>query len=634
MLIHGDRLLIVDSPAVSLKSAIQSLAKAGNSPHNRWELFCIFQDPWVCGLEAASECNRDQEQNTEHFKTPRDNRFQTDRQTQAVKTKELLESSLRHVVPFYRADPPACCLLKDTQFTSLSTFQTPNCSQHQTVETGPSDAVELHPPVQEERDTCAMRSVTASDPQTDTSVPAQKKGWMEKCSEDPAQQITSITFSSRKRLRSPLSSLAHSSGLSRDGLDGMMPLEVDSTSSEEQSHGNHLWERSRTRPPSSPVLAGLVSDEIAFTAEKDRFHRLSTDKNRVGAYRETDCLSEQDSGSISAAKRQTLSAKNSDVPPQDVTAFGRHSARLGGLDCDIRFSQETNRFNEPHSRSSYQQDESSSPGHSQVYESLEGSGPAVQTDLLKDQSKLLEEEEKSPCDEVALIQKEVAMEQIGTSHRSPVDEILSTTAVSPSSPTKKVLSCVHITLSPKCNNSELCSGLNTENETRSWDKPVANTQPVPLKTPEAVSKLSAADFIPEDQRCSAFPMPGSPGDPWLALPSVTSSELPPRSSERPRLLGSGGRDVKNVFDSAVPARTGKSTSDAATQITTESPEKTTFSAEIYVNSQDSENAACQSSVQKARELPTNAASSLNKVSSFPRQGGEQISVLFVYRDFI
>ncbi|PKK31093.1 Alstrom syndrome protein 1 [Columba livia] len=580
------------------------------------------KDPWVCGLEAASECNRDQEQNTEHFKAPRDKRFQTDRQTQAVKTKELLESSLRHVLPFYRADPPACCLLKDTQLTSLSTIQTPHCNQQQTVETGHSDAVELHPPVQEEWDTRAIRSVAASDPQTDTDLPAQKQLWMEKCSEDPAQQITSITFSSRKRLQSPLASLARSSGLTRDGLDGMMPLEVDSTSSEEQSHGSHHWGRSWTRPL-SPALACSVSAETAFTAEKDGFHGLSADRNRVGAYRETGCLSEQDSGSIRAAKRQTLSAKNGDVPPQDVSEFGRHSARLGGLDCDTGFSQETNRFNEPHSRSSYQQDKSCSPGHGRFYESLEGSGPAVQTDLLKDQIKLLEEEEKSPSDEVAVIQKEVMTEQIGTSHHSPVDEILSTTSLSPSSPTKKVLSCVHITLSPKCNDSELRSDLNTANESRSWDKPVVNAPPVPLKTPEAVSKLSAADFIPEDQRSSPFRTPGSSGDPCLVLPPVTSSELPPQSSERPQVLGSGECNVKNIFNS-LPAQTGKSTSDAATQITTESPEKTTFSAEIYVNSQDSENAARQSSLQKAHELPTATTSSLNEVSSFPRQGDQPL----------
>ncbi|NXW17712.1 ALMS1 protein, partial [Circaetus pectoralis] len=594
----------------------------------------LVKDPRVCVLETASEYSHNQEQDIERLKAPSDKRFQTDKRTQAIRTKDLLESSLQQAVLLYRADPSDCCLLKDTQFKSLSTVQTPTCNQHQTVATSRSDAaVELHPPLQKELDKCAVRSGAASNMQTQVHLPAQKKLSVEKCSEEMAKQITSITFSSRKRLQSPLTSMALSSSLTRDGLDGIMPLEVDSASTEEQSHGKQHCEGSKTCPPSSPMLAGSVSNEIAFTAEKDRFHHVSADSNRVGAYQETDCLSDQDSVSIHADKRQTLSTKNSDVLPEHVTELGRHSARLVELDCNTRFSQEMNRFNEPHSISAYQQEKSSPPGHIQLCESLEGSDPAVQADLLKGHIKLLEEEQKSSSDEVPLIQKEVAREQIGTSRHSSMDEILSTTSVSPSSPVKKVLSCVHVTLSSKCNNSEPHSDANTEKEMRSWEKPEVNTQPVSLKTPEtlieAVSKLSTADPIPEDQRSSSFPMPVSSADPCLVVSSVTSAagqELPLQSSERPQVtvLGSGGCSLKNIFNSVVPAKTGKSTSDATTQITTESPEKTTFSAEIYVNSRDSENAVYQLSLQKAHELPNNTTSSLNNISSFPRQGDQPL----------
>ncbi|XP_054680221.1 centrosome-associated protein ALMS1 isoform X3 [Grus americana] len=586
----------------------------------------LAKDSWGCSLEAASEYNHNQEQDIEHFQTSSDKRFQTDRQTEAVKTKELLESSLQEVMPLYRADLSDSCLLKDTQSQSLSTAQTPICTQHQTVATSHSDGgVELHPSMQKERDTYAMRSAAA-----EVHLPAQKKLSMEECSDETPKQITSITFSSRKRLQSPLTSMVLSSSLTRDGLDGIMPLEVDSASTEERSHDRQRWERSKTCSPSSPMLAGSVSNEIAFIAEKDRFHHVSADSERVGAYQETDCLSDQDSVSIHADKRQTLSAKNSDVLPQDVTELGRRSARLVGLDCNIKFSQEMSRFNEPYSISSYQQEKSSPPGHNQLCESLEGSDPAVQTDLLKGHTTLLEEEKKSLSDEVPLIQKKVVREQISMSHHSSMDEILSTTSVSPSSPTKKVLSCVHITLSSKCNNSELHSDLNTENEMGSWDKPEVNTQPVSLKTPEtlieAVSKLSAADFVPEDQRPSSFPLAVPSADPCLVPSSVTSTagqELPLQSSERPQgtVLGAGECNLKNIFNSVVPPKTGKSTSDATTQITTESPEKTTFSAEIYINSQDCEKAVHQSSLQKAHELPNNTTSSHNKISSFPRQGG-------------
>ncbi|XP_054680222.1 centrosome-associated protein ALMS1 isoform X4 [Grus americana] len=589
----------------------------------------LAKDSWGCSLEAASEYNHNQEQDIEHFQTSSDKRFQTDRQTEAVKTKELLESSLQEVMPLYRADLSDSCLLKDTQSQSLSTAQTPICTQHQTVATSHSDGgVELHPSMQKERDTYAMRSAAA-----EVHLPAQKKLSMEECSDETPKQITSITFSSRKRLQSPLTSMVLSSSLTRDGLDGIMPLEVDSASTEERSHDRQRWERSKTCSPSSPMLAGSVSNEIAFIAEKDRFHHVSADSERVGAYQETDCLSDQDSVSIHADKRQTLSAKNSDVLPQDVTELGRRSARLVGLDCNIKFSQEMSRFNEPYSISSYQQEKSSPPGHNQLCESLEGSDPAVQTDLLKGHTTLLEEEKKSLSDEVPLIQKKVVREQISMSHHSSMDEILSTTSVSPSSPTKKVLSCVHITLSSKCNNSELHSDLNTENEMGSWDKPEVNTQPVSLKTPEtlieAVSKLSAADFVPEDQRPSSFPLAVPSADPCLVPSSVTSTagqELPLQSSERPQgtVLGAGECNLKNIFNSVVPPKTGKSTSDATTQITTESPEKTTFSAEIYINSQDCEKAVHQSSLQKAHELPNNTTSSHNKISSFPRQGDQPL----------
>ncbi|XP_056200518.1 centrosome-associated protein ALMS1 isoform X1 [Falco biarmicus] len=592
--------------------------------------YALAKDPCVCGLEAASEYSRNQEQDIEHFKTPSNKRFQTDKHSQAVRTKELSESSLRQAVPLYRADPADGCLLKDMQFKSLSTVQTPICNQCQTAASHSDAIAELHPPLEKEWDTGAMRSAASPDIQTEVHLPAQKKLSTEKSSEDLAKQITSITFSSRKRLQSPLTFMALDSGLSSDGLDGIMPLDVDPASTEEQRCDKH-WERSKTCPP-SPMLAGSVSNEIAYSAEKDRFH-VSADSNRVGAYQETDCLSDQDCVSIHADKRQTLSAKNSDVMPQDAAELGRHTARLVGIDCDTRVSQEMNRFNEAHSVSSYQQEKSSPPGHMQLYERSEGSGPAVQTDLLKTRFKLLAKEKKSPSDKVPLTQKEAARKQIGMSHHSSTDEILSTTSVSPSSPTKKALSCVHITLSTKCNNSELHSGRNTEHEMKSGDKPEVNTQLVSLKTPEtlleAVPQLSPADLIPEDQRSSSFPIPVSSADACPVLSSVTSTagqELPLQSSESPQVTvpGSRGCCLKNTFNSVAPAKSGKSTSDASTQITTESPEKTTFSAEIYVNSQGSENAVHQSSLQKTHELPNNATSSLDKISSFPRQGDQPL----------
>ncbi|NXX79546.1 ALMS1 protein, partial [Urocolius indicus] len=584
----------------------------------------LAKDPRVCGLETASEYT--QELDTERFKAPSDKRYQVGKHTEALRTKRFVEASLHQAVPLYGADPSRCCLMKDSQFKTLRSVQTPTCSQHQTVATNHSDAlVELHPPLQQGWDTCVMMPAAASDAPAEMHLAAEKQLSVEHCSEDGMKQITSITFSSQKWLQSPLTPMALDSSLTKDTLDGIMPLEVDSGSTEEQSHGKQQWERAEACPPSSPKLAGSMSNE---KAETNRFHRFSAGSDRVGAYQETDCLSDEDSVSIHADKRQTLSAKKSHVLPQDVLQLGRHSARLGELDCDTRFSEKTNQVNESHSISSKQQQQkSSSPGHMQLHGSLEGSDPARPTDLLKGHISLLEEEKKHPS-ETPLIQKEAVSEQFRTSHRPSTRKTLSNTSVSPSSPTRKVLSCVHITLSPKCNNPEMGSDVNAENEMRLEDKPEAHTQPVSFKAPETLTeagpKLPASAFIPEEQRSSSSPMPLSSADPCLVLSSVTSTagqELPLQSSERPQVtVLASGRCNLSTFNSAVPAKAGKSTSDASTQITTESPGKTAFSAEIFVHSQDRENTAHQ----KTPELANNTVASRDNISSFPRQGDQPL----------
>ncbi|XP_048799561.1 Alstrom syndrome protein 1 isoform X3 [Lagopus muta] len=577
---------------------------------------------WSYISEATSLYSCNQEADKEHSRASSDKRFHSDSHTQALGTKEILKPSLQHVVPLYRAELSDCCSLKNTQLKSLSTAEPPTCRQ---VASSHSGCVGLHLPLQKQQDTRVRSFTAASDAQTEkVPSPAQKQLSFPECSEEMSKQITSITFSSRRRFQSPLTSVVLDGFFSGDDLDEIMPLETDSATAEEQSHGKKHWERSEICPPSSPALAGSPSDEIAFPADKDTIRDVSPDGNRDGAYQETDCLSDRKSVAVYADERQTPSAKNLDALSQDVTELGRHGARLLGLDCDRKFSQGMKGLHEPHSISSYQQEKSSPTSHVQLCESLEGSDPATQTDLPKDRGKLLEEE-KSPSDAVPLIQKEVAGEQTGASQHSSPDEILSTT--SPSSPIKKVLSCVHITLSPKCNNSEPHRDLNTESEMRLGDKLEVNSQPVPLKSPktllEAVSKLPTAELIPEDQRCSSFPVPSA--EPCLAfssVPSTAGQEVPLHGSEKLQAVNSGGCSLKNICNCTDPAKSRKSTSDATTQIT-ESPGKTTFSAEIYVNSQDPESSAHRSSIQKAKEFPQNTTSSLNRTSSFPRQGAGQ-----------
>ncbi|NWS13905.1 ALMS1 protein, partial [Pachyramphus minor] len=568
------------------------------------------KDPWVCGLGAASECLHNQEQDTEHFKTPR---FPTVRHPQPTRTQELSEPSSGQAVLFPRSNPSDCFLLRDMHLKSWNaTPGMPVCNQHPAAATAHSHTrTELYPPL--EWDSCA----TGCDVQTEFLVPAPKVLPVEKSSDEMGKPITSSTFSSQRHLQSPLGSQALGSSLSRDGFDGIMPVDVDSAATGEQSPDRQHWEGSRTCP-ASPVLAGSVFQQIN-PADQGRFHPISADRDRAEVYQDTDSLSAQDSGSVHAGQRQTPSAETqfflAQDHPQDGGELGRQRGRAGGL--DMGFSQERNPFIEPHSLSSSQQEKSSS-GHIQLSKSLEGSDPAEQMDLLQGRSEL-GEERKSPDEPPLIPTTEVGREQVETSHCSPLEEVLSTTSAAPSSPTKKFLSCVHITLSSKVHRLELCRDV--ENGVKLGDKPQVKTQQVPLKAPEdsreAAPKLPPADLIPEGPRS---PFPGCSADPSRVFSS--GPELLQQSRERPRVpvLGSGGFIPKNISSSVLPAKPGRRTSDAATQITTEGPEKTTFSSEIYVHSQEDEGAA-----QKPPELP-NVTTSSHKISPFPRQPAQPLLV--------
>ncbi|NWI60308.1 ALMS1 protein, partial [Calyptomena viridis] len=547
--------------------------------------------------EAASGYLHKQDQDTERFRAPR---FQTDRDTQPSRTRDLLESSSGQAVPFHRAHPSHCFLLKDMQLKSWNAAPMAVCNQHPAAATSHSNALaEPLPPL--EWDPCAA----GSDTQPEFHVPAPEVLPGDKCLEEKAKQISSVTFSSQKRLLSPLASVAPGSSFPRDGVGGIMPLEVDSAGTEEQSHDRQRWEGSKSCSP-SPVLAGSLFNEVNC-AEQGRSHPVSAHKD--GVDQDTGSLSAQDSG-----KRQALSAKKSDFLTQGGSGLGWESVGVRGLDTGL--SQELNVLIEPHSLSSSQQEKSSS-GHIQLFEGLEGSHPAEQMDLLKDQSKL-GEERKSPVDP-PLIPKEVRTEHTDSSHLSPSGGVLSLTSGAPSSPSltsgapssppKKFLSCVHITLCSKVVDLEQHGDVHVENGMKSWDKPQVKTQSMSSKAPEALReaapKFPPADLIPEGGR-SPFPV-------FSSGISTAGQEL---GLQSPQALGSGGCIPRNISS---PAEPGRRISGAATQVTTESPEKTTFSAEFCVHSQEGENAA-----QKPPEVPNVATSSHKEIFPFPRQPAQPL----------
>ncbi|XP_036238740.2 centrosome-associated protein ALMS1 isoform X2 [Molothrus ater] len=214
----------------------------------------------------------------------------------------------------------------------------------------------------------------------------------------------------------------------------------------------------------------------------------------------------------------------------------------------------------------------------------------------------------SPADEALSTMPEGAVrEHMGPAHPSPADEALSTTPEAPSSPVRRFLSCVHITLSSRVSHPSASSA---GSRIEVWDKPPEKAQTLQA-APEAsvggVPKSPPAEGIPS----SAEPV--APADPGR-VPSP-GQELQGRA---------GARLTRGIPSSAPPAAPGRRTCDAATQITTGSPSKATLSAEICVDPQEGASAALQPSLPSAPGAPGIAAPPHKEIPPFPRQPAQPL----------
>ncbi|XP_053444271.1 centrosome-associated protein ALMS1 [Nycticebus coucang] len=224
------------------------------------------------------------------------------------------------------------------------------------------------------------------------------------------------------------------------------------------------------------------------------------------------------------------------------------------------------------------------------------------------------------------------------SQSAPNHGTLTTSASTPPS-SRKALSCVRITLCPKTP-SKLDSGtlgkrfhsLDAASKTRMDSEFNFDLQTVSSRSLEPTSRLLTSKPIEQDQESLGFLGPKSPLDFHVVqsslpdsnnvtqdlkiIPSqnrqiVTSKQIQVNISDLEGFSNPEGtpisadrsseksKKIKTSF-SAFP---GKLSSDAVTQITTESPEKTMFSSEIFINAEDS-----------GREIPEPRSQKRNKAS--------------------
>ncbi|KAG8518689.1 Alstrom syndrome protein 1, partial [Galemys pyrenaicus] len=216
-----------------------------------------------------------------------------------------------------------------------------------------------------------------------------------------------------------------------------------------------------------------------------------------------------------------------------------------------------------------------------------------------------------------------------------------TLVTSPSTPpsNKKAISCVRITLGPKTP-SKLDSGtldktvhsLDPASKTRMNSEFNSDLQTISSRSLEPASKLLASKSIAQDQESLGFlgpksspdfqvvqsPLPDSNTQDSKTIPfqnsqlvtsrqtQVNSSDLESNPEGTPVSADRPSEEIKMPLS----AFSGKLSSDAVTQITTESPDKTLLSSEIFINDDDLVHEIPEPKTQKMlSKVPVKLASS-------------------------
>ncbi|XP_076796130.1 centrosome-associated protein ALMS1 isoform X7 [Arvicanthis niloticus] len=235
------------------------------------------------------------------------------------------------------------------------------------------------------------------------------------------------------------------------------------------------------------------------------------------------------------------------------------------------------------------------------------------------------------------------------------------TAASTPPSNRKALSCVRITLCPKTP-SKLDSGtlgerfhsLDPASKTRINSEFNSDLRITSSRSLEPTSKLLTCKAVAQDQESLVFLGPKSPLDLQVSQSSLPHSktifqDLKLRLPQNSQIVTSRQTQVNisNLEEYSKPEGTPVSadglqeqskvpfitssgklpSSDAITQITTESPEKTTFSSEIFINADDREQDILDTMAQKPSQFAS--SSSVQQITAF--HGNDARPVLLPYK---
>ncbi|XP_008120249.1 centrosome-associated protein ALMS1 [Anolis carolinensis] len=458
----------------------------------------------------------------------------------------------------------------------------------------------------------------------------QAKLMVNNSSTEPAKQITSITFASRKRSYSPSASC---SGLQTPTTPSVSALLRSQPVNNEWLTPDRLQQEPLKPGASAGVTPIQVPDQsVGFSLGRGGHQGASI----IGIKDES--RQEENSASVGKSQADCIVQKihYKEAQPSSQIFTEPRSGRLVGDVCDHKPNPKGMVDDLSYSTNIPQQKvDDASPqsrfadGTGSFSHASEPKGTLIKDNKFTFDSHLSRAEDRDVRSSSPL--------------PSPSGHKAVVMPGSPPSQTRKALSGVHITISPKRVDMDHPFRLDSGAETRQVERVKSNLHPatvnVPASSLEATSKSESTDLSQKTQKSSYFPLlPVS----QVKYPSVqVETELAPRQTQE--LLGSrqnvptadqssarsprsSGQSLEESAKTTAASQTERMSSDAITQITTESPEKTTYSAEIFVRADSNEMDAPRHLPQKRLEFLSTTTADVNQRSILSRQSDPPLLV--------
>ncbi|XP_066488322.1 centrosome-associated protein ALMS1 [Tiliqua scincoides] len=530
----------------------------------------------------------------------------------------------------------------DPETKSLNSISSLVCNQLQAHSDNPSDSTQNSYAPSCNDTNVRLMGLTEAINIEETSISSVAPLTADSSSTETTTQITSITFASRKRSPSSISPVS-CAGLTEAVPGGLSPLEAQSVNAEQVKPSKQQLETPKLATTASPAVTHALEKDAGVSSSRDHHRHVAIAINGDESHQEKFIVSAEDFQTRSAEQRVRSVVGNCEedwATSPVATRLKKHDRPTGGGD-EKEFNPEETMTGLPPSLNPPEQKTDGCP-QDQLTEDLDGFVHMPKPFITESEESVLTRGDKFTFDLFSWRAGDANTRNIGLLPTSSSDQVALIMPVSPSSPTRKALSGVHITLSPRRIDLDLQSQTNSGTEMRQVDALKTGPHQTALSAPglslEATSKLKPTELSPKSQDSAYFLRTAASPDSRIRHSNVpVVAKLAPHRSwvlaegrqncpvhdqGCARVLGSGEQHLEDNYKITASSQTERLSSDAITQITTESPEKTTYSAEIFVGTDGV--STPRPPQQKSHSVPSTSAPALNQVSILNREAGKPL----------